>query len=591
MALVKIYEATSDNVLARTSPNADPTNVAGSVAKGSTLEVTDEQNGYVKTQYGWVSSANIRLVSIDGNQTRSAVKNAVSRATGGNTIRVSNSSNASKLSNNLTGQYIANTYKVKTTLDKRLLDNANALCVPPQFNAAADPQIFSGYKIGRVHAESVLSNAIIVSMCPCKVKYLPTFSKEEQKSLFDTAMQAAGDSSIAKNLGDDWAADGSGNFYEATGAWNTHINRVNAILRLEAIMMGIGDKLVPGTKIKYKNMSWDLPFGSIADPAIMRANTDNTLLGGLTKLIKGAGAALSETFQGVADDVLDDGTWVHFYADGDNTSYSDDHSTTTKASAIEGMMNSLDDLVKEFNFLLGEVHDNNQFVQDISTAIDSMGDSAIANFVKTGKGYFEGARLAFPQILDTSEFRRSISVNVKCVAPCGDPEAIFLYTSIPRAHIMSMALPGQYSANMYTFPPLVKINCKGWFNCDLAVISDLRITRGGSDNRAWTRDRLATEIDISFSVTPLYSQLMVPTTKKPFSALSNRGFIEYIAATSGVDMKMNNAALKAEMVGMMLSNRYNPIDKNFWSDRTGGLYRSFLDSFITQTTQKITHMP
>ena len=591
--MAKIYEVISDNVSARTVPSGDPSAIVGDVMKGSTVEVTEEKNGYVKTQYGWINANNVRLISIDGKKTREAVSKAVSRA-------ASNTSQAAIAYSGNTmivepRQAANNTYKVNTTLDKRLVDNANAMCVPPQFCKAADPQIYEGYNIGRVYTESVLTHAIIVSMCPCKVKYLPTFSKEHQKDFLAKALQAATDSSITKNLNDDFAADGAGNFYEATGAWGTHMSRVNAMLRMEAILLGIGDKKVPGTSIKYKDFSWDLPWGRTGEPAIVQAarnvNTNPSQISGLARLAGNSGAPMSELFQGIADDVIGDGTWLHFYADGDNTSYSDDHSNTTRASAIEGMMNSVDDIVKELNFLIGEVHDNNAIEEDLNRAIDGLGDGMISNILKTGRGYFEGARLAFPQILDTSEFRRSISVNLKCVAPCADPEAIFLYTSVPRAHIMAMALPGQYSSNMYTFPPLVKINCKGWFNCDLAVISDLRITRGGTDNRAWTRDRLATEIDISFSVTPLYSNLMVPTTKKPFSALSNRGFIEYISAISGVDMKQNNLQLKMDMIGMMLSNRYNPFDSNFWKDRASGVYRSFLDSSFTQMVRKFTHLP
>ena len=571
LILAKIYEVISDNVSARTVPSADPTAIVGDVMKGSKVEVTEESNGYVKTQYGWINANNVRLISIDGKSTREGVSRSVARAASSITTSAAVQSLGTVTSIVEPRQEVNNTYKVNTTLDKRLIDNANAMCTPPQFCKAADPQIYEGYNIGRVYTESVLTHAIIVSMCPCKVKYLPTFSKEHQKDFLAKALQSASDSSVINNLNDDFAADGAGNFYEATGAWGTHMSRVNAMLRMESILLGIGDKTVPGTAIKYKNMSWDLPWGKNGEPAIVQAarnvNTNPSQISGLARLASNTGSAMSELFQGIADDVIGDGTWLHFYADGDNTSYSDDHSNSTRASAIEGMMNSVDDIVKELNFLIGEVHDDNAVTEDLNRAIDGLGDGFLSNILKTGRGYFEGARLAFPQILDTSEFRRSISVNLKCVAPCADPEAIFLYTSVPRAHIMAMALPGQYSSNMYTFPPLVKINCKGWFNCDLAVISDLRITRGGTDNRGWTRDRLATEIDISFSVTPLYSNLMIPSTKKPFSALSNRGFIEYISAISGVDMKQNNVQLKADMIGMMLSNRYNPFDSNFWKDR------------------------
>ena len=585
---MKVYEATSDNIVVRSEPNGGNSSISGTISKGTTLYVEEEKEGYVKTQYGWVNDSQVRLVSIDGVTQRNTISRSVSRAssraaTSTVTVNTSNATNSTRVVPLTTKN--AQDYKVKTTLDQRLLRNSGALCIPPQFCSAADPQIYEGYKIGRVYAESVLSHAIVVSMCPCKVKYLPTFTKEEQKTFFDSVLASA--KGIEGALNRDYEADGAGNFYEATGAWRTHINRVNAILRLTSIMMGIGDKKVPGTNTAYKNFSWDTGYGSLTDGTVTGGNNGGGVIGTLSSMFTGAKDVFAEAFHAIEEGVISDGTYIHFYADGDNTSYSDDHQNTTRSSAIESALSTVDDLAKEFNFLMGEVQDS-KISEDVNRAIDGLGDGFIANILKTGRGYFEGARLAFPQILDSSTFGRSINVSLKCVAPCADPEAIFLYTMVPQAHIMAMALPGQYSSNMYTFPPIVKINCTGWFNCDLAVISDLRITRGGSDSRMWSVDRLATETEITFTVTPLYSQLMVPTTSKPFSALFNRGFMEYIASISGIDMKVNNVDLKAEMLKMIASGAR---PDNMARNSVMGLSRSLLDSSAIQFAQKMLRMP
>ena len=377
---------------------------------------------------------------------------------------------------------------------------------------------------------------------------------------------------------------GGGNFYEAAGDWATHINKVNAILRTAAVFLGISDLTVPGTTTKYKHFSWDRAWGEnvVSDTGV--AKPGDSSRGFLEKWALGAGSLLSSVATGFADGVIADGTFVHFYADGDNTSYSDDHQNTTRSSMIESALSSVDEIVKEFNFLAGE-YQNSTAAEDINKAIDGLGDNWFGNIIKTGRGYFEGARLAFPQILDSSSFQRSISVNLKCVAPNATPEAIFLYTMVPLAHIIAMALPGQYSANMYTFPPLVKINCTGWFNCDLAVISDLRITRGGNDSRQWTTDRLAQEIDISFSVTPLYTQLMVPSSRKPFSTLFNRGFMEYIGSITGIDMKSNHLTLKWDLMKMMIQNKYDP--RYGIGETVRGVGRSLTDRVSTMLDKYI----
>lgn len=589
-----IYQVSSNNVLVRSEPIGVESTVTGTVSKGTNVVASDEQNGFIKTEYGWISANQLRLVSVDGQKTRSFVNRSVenARASGGmldviNPI-VLDAYEVIQASRRSANNTIRESYNIDTTLDERLLENANAMCKPPQFCKAADPQVFKNYKIGRVYAESVLSHAIIVSICPCKVKYLPTFSSEEQKGFFSDILSSGGDASMIAKVTEDYQkSGGAGNFYEAAGDWASHINKVNAILRTASVFLGIGDLLVPGTTTKYKHFSWDRAWGENMVTDSGAANPGSSSRGFLEKWKLSAGSLLSSVATGFRDGVIADGTFLHFYADGDNTSYTDDHQNTTRSSMIESALSSVDEIVKEFNFLAGE-YQNSPIAEDVDRAIDGLGDNWFGNILKTGRGYFEGARLAFPQILDTSTFQRSISVNLKCVAPNATPEAIFLYTMVPMAHVMALSMPGQYSANMYTFPPIVKINCTGWFNCDLAVISDLRITRGGNDSRQWTNDRLAQEIDISFSVTPLYSQLMIPTARKPFSALFNRGFMEYIGSITGIEMKTIQATLKWDLMKMMIGNKYDP--RYGIGELIRGIGRSWTDK-VANSLDKLTKMP
>ena len=62
---------------------------------------------------------------------------------------------------------------------------------------------------------------------------------------------------------------------------------------------------------------------------------------------------------------------------------------------------------------------------------------------------------------------------------------------------------------MYTFPFLCKVFIQGIYNSDLSVITGLDIKRGGSDDTCWTIDGLPTEISCSFTITPLYTKLMI----------------------------------------------------------------------------------
>ena len=53
-----------------------------------------------------------------------------------------------------------------------------------------------------------------------------------------------------------------------------------------------------------------------------------------------------------------------------------------------------------------------------------------------------------------------------------------------------MATPKQLSSNMYTYPFLCRIFQRGNVNMDLAYISSLDFSRGGSENTSWTVDGL-----------------------------------------------------------------------------------------------------
>ena len=110
-----------------------------------------------------------------------------------------------------------------------------------------------------------------------------------------------------------------------------------------------------------------------------------------------------------------------------------------------------------------------------------------------------------------------------------------------------MALPKQLSSTMYTYPFILKTFQRGKYNSDLSVITNLSINKGGGDNTSWTVDGLPTEIDCEFDITPLYSSLMTSTTSHPFLYLQNNSLIDYLATLAGVDMIVNQAAMKLEL--------------------------------------------
>lgn len=141
-----------------------------------------------------------------------------------------------------------------------------------------------------------------------------------------------------------------------------------------------------------------------------------------------------------------------------------------------------------------------------------------------------------------------MTVNLKFIAPYGDVEDIYLHCFAPLIHLLPFVFPQQYDRNMYTFPFLCKVSCKGFFNSDMCVISNFQFTKGGSDNKAYNAQGLPKEIDVSFDITPLYNVMMLPDPIRHQFASFNTALNEYLAVLCGVDLTVRNFDLEKEMV-------------------------------------------
>ena len=102
---------------------------------------------------------------------------------------------------------------------------------------------------------------------------------------------------------------------------------------------------------------------------------------------------------------------------------------------------------------------------------------------------------------------------------------------------------------MYTFPFVVRVYQQGNFNAQLAVISSIEINRGGDDGSAWTVDGLSTAWNVSITVTPLYSKLMMTSAEHPLLFLRNEGMLEYLGNLCGLDLKIHNSGVKYKLAG------------------------------------------
>ncbi len=453
------------------------------------------------------------------------------------------------------------------TMLESLYHNSKIFCAPPQFNHITDPRYYKNIDIGRVYAKTYMAAPTIFSIAPCGVKFDPLGGITDGQSTFvqQCIQMAKGDSSLAAAINED-LDKGVDKIYTTEYRYNEYMNVVNFCMRLIAIYMGIGDKLYPGSSMKYKEFDWSLKEKAsdrlskqmYRKPGTMYAYYDST------NGVKNEG--ITKVFDNIFSDVKaykEDQpiNWLHFYINGEGTDISESFTTSLSQSAIATSFNeTIGGLAKELNFLTG-ANFHGDLDADMEADFDSLYQEALgkssflAQLFKVGKGYLGGAKLIFPSIIDDVTYGKTMSVTTRCISPYGDRESIYLYCIAPMIHLLPFAVPQQYDRNMYTFPFIAKVSCKGKFSSDIAVITNFRIKKGGPDDRSWSAEGLPTEIEISFDVTPMYSTLMLPNIANPLFASFNSSLHEYLAVTTGVDLTRKNFDLTRETMKLIYNTK------------------------------------
>ena len=449
------------------------------------------------------------------------------------------------------------------------------------------------YSIGRTTAQTIATNPTIVSICPGKAVMLPLLNRIGKSGVLHAAIDAATSGSDIDSFIKSGAANTLKNnrvFYRMGSAYNEYINYVNMIARLMAIYIGIGDEEVPYYKVKFKHFDWANYFDRSGQSSGTPLDHDvygnpihhaDEVIDDSLSWNRDENEALSSgnndakdvfTYHGndIDDNVMGPNHYIHFYTTA-NTSYDESTSTSTRSSAIASQFEgTFSDTVKDIQFLFGSAN-NDGVLSDISALFGSVGlPGGVDDFAKVAANYLKGGRIIFPDMVDDTTYNRGISLSMRFTAPAGDRMSIFLYCLLPLAHVMAFSYPKQVANNMYTYPFLVSCYCKGFFNCDMGVVTSVRIQRGGSDDLSWSADGLATDIEVSMEITPLHSELMISSARHPFLFLHNYGMQEYLGVICGTDMLKDNVRQQIDTVFTIFGNA-------FVRDKTKNMLRALGD--------------
>ena len=433
--------------------------------------------------------------------------------------------------------------------NKLILRYIRAFGSPPRFTKSVDPWygVSNTVGTGRAMMQTWLSDPSIFSICPGSVDYLPGFGFKSKKNQLFNQIKGSMSGDLLKAAKHDKKMDANGQLYAFKSAYKEYINVVNLMARMSADFMGIGDvsNIIAGTKLKLKNFD----YGYYTNPSG-----------------SSSGGMFTETLLKSLNSAVSDAAYVHFFVNHSGANVSETISTESGKSWLEEQIASgsgIDSAARNIQFLFGSAI-TDEAKADIQNVIDKANDanSLLGGFATIANNYLKGGRLVFPKMITGMDYNKTAVVELSFASVYGDRRSIFKYVILPCLHLLALATPKQLSSNMYTYPFLCRIFQRGNVNMDLAYISSLDFTRGGSENTSWTVDGLPTEVTARFTVTPLYTNLMVTSAKNPFLAMQNTSLMEYLGTMVGLDLKANNLSRKVEIAKNLVQNRVHDIPTN-----------------------------
>lgn len=484
--------------------------------------------------------------------------------------------------------------------------------IPYQFRPEVDPRVKSvSTKVGRKFIQNILVESPKITIIPGRPKYLPGTSKDAKNTTTAALLQNASSNfrSLKSYIGK--ASQDEVRYYDFARSYTEYMKYVNILCRACATFLDINDK-IDGVSMQrydwrnyrqnassYKSTTSKLldksvsgitkKFNDLLKPSTSQQsksakNTDHEFLYETT-------SATEETDENEEkfEDVLASSNYVQFYVDPDVSS-SESMANATTESKLKGMMDTGSDIMKELAFIANSGGFNtdelqqfgDESVQSLSDYIGRLGNgsatTAISRILSVSSNVIKGENVIIPDIYQSSSYDKSYSFTVHLKTPYGTKFGYFLNIAVPLMHLLALAIPKQTTANTYGAPFLVKMDVPGVFSCNMGIVSQIAINKSVSPE-SWTIDGLPNEVDVTVTVTDLYSDLSMSPQSSPLLFVNNSSLIEYLAVTCGLSVTSPQLSKKAELILNTTSNAIKDVPVT-----VGSYVTEFIDNTIADWT-------
>lgn len=457
----------------------------------------------------------------------------------------------------------------------RFLDNTDP---PIELGGSAGE---ASFREGRTYAKNISLEAPLVHFIPGVPSYLKDMSKADMTVFKEYVTSNTNRNDEVSQSVLDRIMSVEGRYFSFVPSYGEYTRYLNMLCRAAATYSGIGDKNVPGTTIKYKHydysawqdgaISSDAPniFGYTPDTQEQVATTK---LEDLISSIGDLGEKLTDALKNVTKDIFGGSRSVKMYVDA-SMSFNESLSNDTGKSQISGLFDQGESLAKELHMWMGG-GSTSKVVGDATAVLANsvnaladtvlkmigMGSTQLSNLTDYATYIISGSNVIFPDLWTDSSYSKSYSISTTLISPYGDDESRFLYLIMPLMAILAMGMPRQTSANSFTSPMFVRVVSKGQYSCEMGIISDISIEKGGDG--ALSASGLPMSIKVNIGLKDLYSTISMPNTSQPGLFFNNNALIEFLAATCGVDMIEPNIKLKIDTFLSTVAHVVTDIPRN-----------------------------
>lgn len=446
-----------------------------------------------------------------------------------------------------------------TPIENLITGNTHGIFgIPYQFMDDVDLRMDGAIQIGRMYAQKIMARMPLLFITPGKQVFMEGYNKNDKKNVIQSLLSQ--DNADVQSV-----IKGYGKYYSFEFDYNTYYKYVNTMCWVVAKYLGIEQQKISVGNSAYKQLryiDWS------------KATNEDF-----------------KTYFNAAENVI-------FYLDG-MTNVSESFTNNTMESSLASTVNGLSDQAKELKFILGNQSALSSIIDgmgDISTTITSSLSGAISGLGGgllaglTGRGIntiLSGGKINFPEMWSDSSFDRSYSLDIKLRSPDCDTLSIYLNILVPYIHLLALVLPRTLDGttdsktedpNGYTSPFLVRAYCKGIFNIDMGMVTDLSVSKGAECQ--WNDDGLPTQIDISLSIKDLYSMLSMSTYGSgiTWGIVANTSMMDFLANMSGLNLGQMEMNRKMTMYKYLKCDQLVTLPGRVWNR---------FDQMITNAMDKI----